>query len=112
MGALAGLAQTGVAAARKIAASMHAQEAARQLRDDDFDFQSDGGDFHSVAGASDSIAIEDAQQLRGMRMQIHDQDMEDARDQRKREAIAMVEITHPKNPFDDGGGGGYITAHE
>ena len=96
MGALAGLAQAGVVAARTIAASMQAREAARQIRDVDFDFQTDGGDFESIAGASDSMSIEDARQFHEMRMQIHAQDMDDAKDQRKRDAIAMIEDRHQK----------------
>ena len=65
--ALAGLAKTGVAAARTIHSTMQAQEAARQaaqataIREDDFDLGSDGGDFRSIAGGSDSMTIEDAE---------------------------------------------------
>ena len=109
LGALTGLAKTGVAAARTIHATMQAQEAARQaaqataIRDDDFDFQSDGGDFHSIAGGSDSMAIEDAQQFHEMQLQNHAQDMADAAAKSQRDAIAMVENTHQRNPFDDGG---------
>ena len=88
---------------------IQAQEAARQaarataIRDDDFDFQSDGGDFRSIAGGSDSMAIEDAQQFHEMRMQNHARDMAEARARSQRDAIAMVEDTHQRNPFDDGG---------
>ena len=49
----AGLAQSGVAAAGTIAANMQSQVAARQaIRDGDFDFQTDSGDFESIAGDS------------------------------------------------------------
>ena len=106
---LTGLAQTGVAVARTIHSTMQAQEAARQaaqataIRDDDFDFQSDAGDFHSIAGGSDSMAIEDAQQFHEMRMQNHARDMAEAKARSQRDAIAMIENTHQRNPFDDGG---------
>ena len=109
LGALTGLAKTGVAAARTIHSTIQAQEAARQaarataIRDDDFDFQSDGDDFRSIAGGSDSMAIEDAQQFHEMQLRIHDQNMADAAAKRQRDAIAMVENTHQRNPFDDGG---------
>ena len=111
LGALTGLAKTGVAAAKVIHASYQAQEAARQaaqataIRDDDFDFDlfSDGDDFRSIAGGSDSMAIEDAQQFHEMQLRIHDQNMADAAAKRQRDAIAMVENTHQRNPFDDGG---------
>ena len=104
MGALTGLAKTGVAAARTIHSTLQAQQAAQEaarqaqataIRDDDFDF-SDAGDFQSIAGASDSMAIDDAHQLHDMRMQIHDQDMADAQAKKQRDAIAMVENTHQK----------------
>ena len=107
--ALTGLAKTSVAAAKVIHASYQAQEAARQaarataIRDDDFDFQSDGDDFRSIAGGSDSMAIEDAQQFHEMQMQNHARDIEEARARSQRDAIAMVEDTHQRNPFDDGG---------
>ena len=107
--ALAGLAQSGVAAAKVIHSTIQAQEAARQaarataIRDDDFDFHSDAGDFHSIAGGSDSMAIEDAQQFHEMRMQNHKRDMAEAKARSQRDAIAMVENTHQRNPFDDGG---------
>ena len=109
LGALTGLAQSGVAVARTIHSTIQAQEAARQaarataIRDDDFDFQSDGDDFRSIAGGSDSMAIEDAQQFHEMQLRIHDQNMADAAAKRQRDAIAMVENTHQRNPFDDGG---------
>ena len=112
LGALTGLAKTGVAAAKVIHASYQAQEAAQEaarlaqataIREDDFDLESDGGDFLSVAGGSDSIAIEDAQQFHEMRMQTHARDMAEARARSQRDAIAMVEDTHQRNPFDDGG---------
>ena len=109
LGALTGLAQSGVAVARTIHSTIQAQEAARQaarataIRDDDFDFQSDGDDFRSIAGGSDSMAIEDAQQFHEMRMQNHARDMAEAEAKRQRDAIAMVENTHQRNPFDDGG---------
>ena len=112
LGALTGLAQSGVAVARTIHSTIQAQEAARQaarataIRDDDFDFQSDGDDFRSIAGGSDSYhgqAIEDAQQFHEMRMQNHARDMAEAAAKRQRDAIAMVENTHQRNPFDDGG---------
>jgi hypothetical protein len=107
MGALTGLAQSGVAVARTLTSTLQAQEAARQaaqataIRDEDFDF-SDAGDLQSIAGASDSMAIEDAQQFHEMRMQNHDQDMAEARAKNQRDAIAMIENTHQRNPFDDG----------
>ena len=94
---------------RTIHSTIQAQEAARQaarataIRDDDFDFHSDAGDFHSIAGASDSMAIEDAQQFHEMRMQNHARDMAEAKARSQRDAIAMVENTHQRNPFDDGG---------
>ena len=112
LGALTGLAKTGVAAAKVIHSTIQAQEAARQaarataIRDDDFDFHSDAGDFHSIAGGSDSYhgqAIEDAQQFHEMRMQNHKRDMAEAKARSQRDAIAMVENTHQRNPFDDGG---------
>ena len=109
LGALTGLAKTGVAAAKVIHASYQAQEAARQaaqataIMDDDFDLFSDGDDFRSIAGGSDSMAIEDAQQFHEMQLRIHDQNMADAAAKRQRDAIAMVENTHQRNPFDDGG---------
>ena len=115
LGALTGLAKTGVAAAKVIHASYQAQEAAQEaarlaqataLRDDDFDLFSDGDDFRSIAGGSDSMAIEDAQQFHEMRMQNHARDVEEARARSQRDAIAMVEDTHHiqgRNPFDDGG---------
>ena len=104
LGALTGLAKTGVAAAKVIHASYQAQEAARQaaqataIMDDDFD-----DDFLSVAGGSDSMAIEDAQHFHEMQMQNHARDIEEARARSQRDAIAMVEDTHQRNPFDDGG---------
>ena len=49
------------------------------------------------------MAIEDAQQFHEMRMQNHARDMEEARARSQRDAIAMVEDTHQRNPFDDGG---------
>ena len=105
--ALAGMAHSGVAVARTISSTLQAEHAARQaIRDDDFDFRTDGGDFESIAGASDSMAIDDAlhgSQRHDMRMQIHDQDMADAKAKNQRDAIAMVENTHQKNSFDDGG---------
>ena len=110
LGALTGLARTGVAAARTIHASIQAQEAAQEaarlaqataIRDDDFDLGSDGGDFHSIAGGSD--AIEDAEQLHEMQMQSLARDIADARARSQRDAIAMVEDIHQRNPFDDGG---------
>ena len=36
-------------------------------------------------------------------LRIHDQNMADAAAKRQRDAIAMVENTHQRNPFDDGG---------
>ena len=104
LGALTGLAKTGVAAAKVIHASYQAQEAARQaaqataIMDGDFD-----DDFLSVAGGSDSMAIEDAQHFHEMQMQNHARDIEEARARSQRDAIAMVEDTHQRNPFDDGG---------
>jgi hypothetical protein len=112
LGALTGLAQTGVAAARTIHSTLQAQQAAQDaarqaqataIRDDDFDLQSDAGDFRSIAGGSDFMAIEDAQSFHEMRMQNHKGDMEDAKARSQRDAIAMIENTHQKNPFDDGG---------
>jgi len=109
LGALTGLAQSGVAVARTIHSTMQAQEAARQaaqataIRDDGFDLGSDGCDFRSIAGGSDSMAIEDAQQFHEMRMQNHARDMAEAKARSQRDAIAMVENTHQRNPFDDGG---------
>jgi hypothetical protein len=108
-GMISGLVQSGTAVARTVHSSLQAQEAARQaarataIRDDDFDFHSDAGDFHSIAGASDSMAIEDAQQFHEMRMQNHARDMAEAKARSQRDAIAMVENTHQRNPFDDGG---------
>ena len=70
-----------------------------RIRDEDFDFQTDGGDFESIAGASDSMAIDDAlhgSQRHDMRMQIHDQDMADAKAKNQRDVIAMVENRHQK----------------
>ena len=108
--ALAGLAQTGVAAARTIQSTLQAQQAAQEaarlaqataIRDDDFDLGSDGGDFRSIAGGSD--AIEDAEQLHEMQMQNMARDIADARARSQLDAIAMVEDTHQRNPFDDGG---------
>ena len=49
------------------------------------------------------MAIEDAQQFHEMRMQNHARDMAEARARSQRDAIAMVEDTHQRNPFDDGG---------
>ena len=49
------------------------------------------------------MAIEDAQQFHEMRMQNHARDMAEAKARSQRDAIAMVENTHQRNPFDDGG---------
>jgi hypothetical protein len=110
--ALTGLAQSGVAVARTIHSTLQAQQAAQEaarqaqataIRDDDFDFGSDGGDFRSIAGGSDSMAIEGAQHFHEMQMRNHAQDVAEARAKNQRDAIAMIESTHQRNPFDDGG---------
>ena len=49
------------------------------------------------------MAIEDAQQFHEMQLRIHDQNMADASAKSQRDAIAMIENTHQRNPFDDGG---------
>ena len=49
------------------------------------------------------MAIEDAQHFHEMQMQNHARDIEEARARSQRDAIAMVEDTHQRNPFDDGG---------
>ena len=105
LGALTGLAKTGVAAAKVIHASYQAQEAARaaQPRRPQSWTMILIDDFLSVAGGSDSMAIEDAQQFHEMQMQNHARDIEEARARSQRDAIAMVEDTHQRNPFDDGG---------
>jgi hypothetical protein len=71
--------------------------------DDNFDLQSDCGDFHSIAGGSDFAAIGDAQQFHEMRMQSHARDMAAAEAHRKRDEIQMIQDVHPGNPFADGG---------
>ena len=89
---------------------MQAQEAARQaaqataIMDDDFDlFNLMVMIFAQSQEAATSMAIEDAQQFHEMQLRIHAQDMADAAAKRQRDAIAMVENTHQRNPFDDGG---------
>ena len=113
-GMISGLVQSGTAVARTVQSSLQAQEAARQARQAaqatalmdvgfDFDLQSDGGDFHSVAGGSDFAAIGDAQQYHEMQLRMHAQDMQDAEAKRKRDEIQMIQNVHPGNPFADGG---------
>jgi hypothetical protein len=113
-GMISGLVQSGTAVARTVQSSLQAQEAARQARqaahatalmdhDFDFDLQSDGGDFHSVAGGSDFASIQDAQQYHEMQLRMHAQDMQDAEAKRKRDEIQMIQNVHPGNPFADGG---------
>jgi len=111
-----GLAQSGVAVARTLAANVHAQDAARQVAqgvgrpaigDDDTRsigwYTANGDDDQSITGGSDFLAIADAQQHHELQLRMHAQDMQDAAAHRKRDEIQMIQDVHPGNPFADGG---------
>jgi hypothetical protein len=115
-GMFSGLAQSGVAVARTLAANVHAQDAARQvaqgvarpaLGDDDTRsigwYSAIGDDDQSITGGSDFLAIADAQQHHELQLRMHAQDMQDAAAHRKRDEIQMIQDVHPGNPFADGG---------
>ena len=115
-GMFSGLAQSGVAVARSLAANVHAQEAARQVNqgvarpaigDDDTRsigwYTANGDDDQSITGGSDLIATEDAQRHHELQLRMHGQDMQNATAQRTRDEIRMIENIHQQNPFADGG---------
>ena len=112
LGALTGLAKTGVAAAKVntcfISSARGCQEAARQPR------RLQSGTTILICTLMVVIFVQLQEgvipwQLKmhsnftRCSMQNHDQDMADAAAKRQRDAIAMVENTHQRNPFDDGG---------
>ena len=103
-GMFSGMAKSGVAVARTIASTMQAQEAARRapeatrpaIGDDDtrsIGFYSIAAD-QSITGGSDLMAIEDAQQHHELQLRMQASRLQDAKEQRKRDEIKMIQDRH------------------